>query len=115
MKERALLTGTLGLSILIHALVLFTPSRWISQSNPRSERYRVALLQDPIRAAGGDRLLKAAAPTASPVAPSAGEQSEKIRPEVANKSAPEADMANADLPEAEKPAADKPAVDKPAS
>jgi protein TonB len=57
-RVRTLFISTLGLSLAIHALILFALPHSVSSPSGRSETYRVDLVQEPVKTAG-----KAAAQT----------------------------------------------------
>ncbi len=67
MRSRALFVASLGVSLGIHALILFSPLSSASQPSTQTESYRVTLVQDPIRSTTKDEAI--ATPESSAVQP----------------------------------------------
>jgi len=66
-RSRALFVASLGVSLGIHALILFSPLSSASQPSTQTESYRVTLVQDPIRSTTKDEAI--ATPESSAVQP----------------------------------------------
>ena len=56
MRSRALFVASLGVSLGIHALIVFGPLSNASRQDTQTESYRVTLVQDPIRATTKDEV-----------------------------------------------------------
>lgn len=67
MTSRALFVASLGVSLGIHALILFSPLSNTSRQDKQTESYRVTLVQDPIRSTTKDEAI--ATPESSAVQP----------------------------------------------